>query len=118
MKKLISVLLLSVVSFAYAGVDEGMEAILKAAEQGHAIAQYNLGVMYGTGKGVPKNAKIAYILFNIAASKGDDNAVKGRDMVLNILTPADRADAQRISTRLYNSKNFATDLRKLLNGQK
>ena len=90
----------------------------KAAEQGFASAQSNLGVIYGIGKGVPQNDKIAYILFNIAASKGDDNAVKGRDMMLEKLSSADRADAQRISTWLYNSKNFATDLRKLLNGQK
>jgi TPR repeat protein len=34
------------------------------------------------GKGVPQNHKIAYILFNLAASKGNDNAVKNRDMAL------------------------------------
>ena len=89
----------------------------KAAEQGYAMAQSNLGAMYAKGEGVPQNYKIAYILFNLAASKGGDSAVKNRDMVLNTLTPADRADAQRISTRLYNSKNFAADLRKLLKAQ-
>lgn len=87
----------------------------KAAEQGDAIAQYNLGVMYAKGVGMPQNDKLAYILFNLAASKGDNNAIKNRDIMLKTLTPADRADAQRISTRLYNSKNFAVDLRKLLN---
>jgi hypothetical protein len=29
----------------------------KAADQGHAKAQYNLGVMYANGKGVLKDAK-------------------------------------------------------------
>ena len=91
---------------------------LKAAEQGDASAQYNLGVMYANGEGIPQDDKIAYILFNLAASKGNDNAVKGRDIILKQLTPTARMDAQRISTRLYNSKNFATDLRKLLNSKK
>jgi TPR repeat protein len=91
---------------------------IKAAQQGHVSAQYNLGLMYAKGQGVPQNYKIAYILFNMAASKGNDNAVKARDMALSELTPAARADAQRISTRLYNAKDFAADLRKLLNGQK
>ena len=90
----------------------------KAAEQGDASAQYNLGLMYAKGEGVPQNYKLAYILFNLAASKGGDNAVKVRDITLDKLTPAERADAQRISTRLYNSKNFAAELRKVLNSKK
>ena len=90
----------------------------KAAEQGYASAQNNLGGMYGNGEGVPQNHKIAYILFNLAAGKSDDNAVKNREIVLKVLTPIDRADAQRISTRLYNAKDFATELRKVLNAQK
>ena len=33
---------------------EAAEWYLKAAEQGYAIAQYNLGFMYEAGRGVPK----------------------------------------------------------------
>lgn len=153
MKKLISVLLLCVVSFAYAGVDEGMEAILKAAEQGNAdaqlvvgdryaygkgvpqdytqaivwytkaaeqwnaSAQFHLAEMYALGQGVSQNDKIAYILSNLAASKGGDFIVSYRDIISKKLTPTARMDAQRISTQLYNSKKFATDLRKLLNAK-
>ncbi len=87
----------------------------KAAEQGFAEAQNNLGNMYANGQGVPQNHKLAYILFNLAASKGDDNAVKARDVALEKLTPTAKIDAQSISTQLYNSKNLAADLRKLLN---
>ena len=90
----------------------------KAAEQGHPIAQYNLGAMYAKGVGMPQNDKLAYILFNMAASKGADDAIKNRDIMLKTLTPADRADAQRISTHLYNAKDFAAELRKVLKGQK
>lgn len=97
---------------------KAMSWYLKAVEQGHVSAQNNLGNMYAKGEGVPQDYKIAYILFNLAASKGSDNAVKGRDIILKQLTPTARMDAQRISTRLYNSKNFAAELRKLLNSQK
>ena len=89
----------------------------KAAEQGDAKAQYNLGIMYGSGQGIPQNYKIAYILFNLAASNGL-NDTENRDKVLTKLSPATIEDAQRITLQLYNSKNFAVDLRKLLNSQK
>jgi TPR repeat protein len=89
----------------------------KAAQKGNSKAQFNLATMYDEGKGVPQNHKIAYILFNLAASKGYSDAVINRDVALKMLTPAAREDAQRISTRLYNSKDFAADLRNLLNGQ-
>ena len=89
----------------------------KAAEQGFAVAQSNLGFMYAMGKGIPQNYKIAYILFNLAASNGL-NDTENRDKVLTKLSPATIEDAQRITLQLYNSKNFAVDLRKLLNSQK
>ncbi len=89
----------------------------KAAEQGNASAQFNLGVMYNNGQGVPQNYKIAYILFNLAASN-DSNNTKNRDIALTKLSPSAAEDAQRITMQLYNSKNFAVDLRKLLNSQK
>ena len=129
MKNLIVVVLLCTTSLAYAGFDEGFDAykkgnyaaalkeFKKAAEKGEASAQFNLGNMYGKGEGVPQDYKIAYILFNIAASKGDDSAVINRDIVLSKLTPAARMEAQRISTLLYNTKNFSAEFRKLLNSQ-
>ena len=41
----------------------------KAADQGLARAQYNLGVMYFEGLGVKRDNVQAYILFNLAASR-------------------------------------------------
>lgn len=90
----------------------------KAAEQGDAVAQYNLALMYAKGQGVPQNYKIAYILFNLAASNGDADATQNRDIAAAKLSPATIEDAQRITMQLHNSKNFAADLRKLLNSQK
>ena len=45
-----------------------------AAEQGLADAQFNLGLMYETGRGVPKDYVQAYAWFNIAAAQGSKTA--------------------------------------------
>ncbi len=42
-----------------------------AAEQGDAHAQYNLGVMYGNGRGVPRDETGAVRWFQLAAEQGD-----------------------------------------------
>ena len=41
-----------------------------AAEQGYAEAQYNLGVMYGYGRGVVQNYKEAVKWYRLAAEQG------------------------------------------------
>jgi TPR repeat protein len=41
-----------------------------AADQGHADAQYNLGLMYYNGHGVPKNYPEAAKWFRVAADQG------------------------------------------------
>ena len=40
------------------------------AEQGHAKSQFNLGVMYQKGQGVPKNYKTAVKWYRLAAKQG------------------------------------------------
>ena len=129
MKKLACTLLLLSSALVQAGFDEGLVAADKGdyqtafkewkplAEQGDASAQYNLGIMYGTGQGIPQNYKIAYILFNLAASNGGADVTQNRDIAAAELSPATIEDAQRITLQLYNSKNFAADLRKLLSSQ-
>ncbi|MEE2933563.1 MAG: tetratricopeptide repeat protein [Pseudomonadota bacterium] len=44
------------------------------AKQGHAKSQYNLGVMYRDGQGVPKNYKTAAKWYTLAAKQGYANA--------------------------------------------
>ena len=41
------------------------------AEQGNAIAQYNLGLMYRKGRGVPQDDKTAVKWYRLAAKQGD-----------------------------------------------
>ena len=44
------------------------------AEAGSASAQYNLGVMYGKGQGVPQDYKEAVKWYRLAAEQGDADA--------------------------------------------
>ncbi len=44
------------------------------AEQGNAGAQFNLGLMYGDGQGVPQNYKTAIKWFRLAAKQGHPRA--------------------------------------------
>ena len=46
-----------------------------AAEQGDANAQYNLGVRYGAGEGVPPDDAEAVRWFRLAAEQGDATAL-------------------------------------------
>ena len=48
--------------------------LLPLAEQGDAAAQYNLGLMYYTGQGVPQDYKEAVKFFSLSAEQGDAGA--------------------------------------------
>ncbi|MGB3097213.1 MAG: tetratricopeptide repeat protein, partial [Candidatus Deferrimicrobiaceae bacterium] len=73
----------------------------KAGEQGDAQAQYNLGLMYDKGQGVPQNYILAHMWFNLAVSalegKGRNDAEKIRDLVASKMTPAQIAEAERLA---------------------
>ncbi len=74
---------------AHAGFDEGLSAAnsgdfrkafeewLPLAEQGDALAQLILGVMYGNGQGVPQDYKEAVVWFRQAAEQDDAKAQFG-----------------------------------------
>ena len=47
-----------------------------AADQGNAVAQYNLGICYEFGKGVAKDLDEAIRLYRLAAEQGHENAKK------------------------------------------
>jgi TPR repeat protein len=73
-----------------------------AAAQGDASAQFNLGVMFRDGWGVPQDYVSAHMWLNLAASRFSasekelrDKAVFGRDGIIAKMTPAQIAEAQR-----------------------
>jgi hypothetical protein len=69
----------------------------KAADQGNAAAQLNLGIVYDNGWGVAQNYVIAYMWFSLAAAMGDSDAARSRDSDAEKLTPAQIAKAQRLA---------------------
>ena len=73
-------------------------AQLKAlGNKGDADAQVNLGVMYATGEGVPKDLVIAYMWANLAAAQGNFGAKATREALKKEMTPAQIAEGQRLS---------------------
>ncbi|MDA9260602.1 hypothetical protein N9P58_01920 [Puniceicoccaceae bacterium] len=71
--------------------------IRKAAEQGHAAAQFNLGEMYANGDGITKDAVIAYMWFNLAASQDYEDAKENKGMLSEKMTREQIAEAQKLS---------------------
>ena len=71
----------------------------RAAEQGHARAQYNLGGMYRKGRGVPQDAAEAHMWLSIAASRSTgaerEQIVTARAAVAARMTPTDLREAER-----------------------
>ena len=67
------------------------------ADQGHAMAQTNLGILYAKGQGVPQDFVRAYMWFTLAGSFGNSESAKYRDIVASHMTPAQIAEAQRLA---------------------
>ena len=54
--------------------EETLDAVRQPAEQGDVEAQYNLGVMYGMGRGVPLDDAEAVRWYRLAAEQGEARA--------------------------------------------
>ena len=77
---------------------EAMRWYTKAALQDNADAQSNLGAMYSRGEGgVIRDMVTAYMWRNLAAAKGDEIAKTARDALEKSMTPAQIAEAQKLS---------------------
>ncbi|MGO9422541.1 MAG: sel1 repeat family protein, partial [Roseiarcus sp.] len=59
----------------------------KAADQGNAGAQLNLGAMYDNGRGVPQDHVLAYMWANLAASRAADSETRAQRLRTAILQP-------------------------------
>jgi len=67
------------------------------AESGDATAQYNLGVFYDNGLGVPQDKINAYMWLSLAAAQGREGAAAIRDLMARGTTPAQIAEAQKLT---------------------
>jgi TPR repeat protein len=85
------------------GQEQGKSALddlIRAAEQGYADAQFNLGVAYANGQGVPQDYGEAHMWLNLAASRASRTDAKSyaevRDDLAGKMTPQQIAEAQRL----------------------
>ncbi|MGD8783769.1 MAG: SEL1-like repeat protein [Thioalkalispiraceae bacterium] len=69
--------------------------LLPLASAGNAHAQYALGLVYAEGRGVKQDNIQAYIWLSRAVAQDDEDARLLRDMLLNQMTEAEVAVAQR-----------------------
>ena len=76
---------------------EAVKWYRKAADQGYADAQFNLGFMYKEGLGVQQDYVQAHMWFSLAATTGDRGAAESRDNVANLMTPPQIAEAQKLA---------------------
>ncbi len=74
-----------------------IDAICEAAEQGDAKAQFILGMMYATGRGVRFDYVQAYVWLSLGASQQYRNAVKERKFVAARMTAAQIAKAREMA---------------------
>ena len=72
-----------------------------AARKDYASAQYNLGIMYAKGQGLPQDYVRAHAWFNIAATQGNEPAVNNRDVLSGVMTPSQIEAAQTLSRELW-----------------
>ncbi len=90
MNRVVSAVIIGLAAPAWAGFDEGVAAYERGdyetalrefrplAEQGDADAQFNLGIMYDNGRGVPQDYVQAVRWYRKAAEQGGAKAQDGR----------------------------------------
>ena len=79
----------------------------KAALQGHADAQFNLGLMYDKGHiGIPKNNETAYIWYKLSSEQGMEDAKRNFTSVEALMTTSEieRADSEATKLRVKINK--------------
>jgi hypothetical protein len=78
---------------------QGVAWFRKAAEQGYSVAQFNLGMGYASGLGVPQDDVEAHKWLNLAtaASMGvsEKQYADARDSLAKRMTPEQIAEAQK-----------------------
>ena len=58
---------------------------------------HDLGVIYAKGLGVPQDFVRAHMWFSLAASQGEQMAVKSLEMAERQMTPAQITEAQKLA---------------------
>jgi TPR repeat protein len=67
-----------------------------AADQGLALAQFNLGLMYANGLG-PQDYVQAHMWLSLSATQGTQDAPRNREIVERHMTTAEIAEARELA---------------------
>ena len=94
---LIALFLLLAVGCKRADAGKSFQETKIEAEKGNARAQSNIGFMYAMGQGVPKDEVEAYKWFLLAGAQGDEDAKEIIPFIEGNITPAQRAEGQRLA---------------------
>jgi TPR repeat protein len=82
---------------------EAVKWYRKAANQGDARAQFDLGNMYLSGEGVLQDDKKAYMWWSVARANDDDKADHNIKSIIQRMTPADIATAEDMARQCLAS---------------
>jgi len=82
---------------------EAVKWYRKAAEQGDASAQYNLGYKYVQGEGIPENNIKAYVWWSMAKTQGQESAKVNLEILKPQMTKQQIAEAQSLAAQCYES---------------
>ena len=93
--------LLSFSLLASAVFAEDLAETRKKTEQGEALAQFNLGLMYDNGTGVPKDLVQAHMWWNIAGAKGNEGAKKNLAEVEKQMSSEQKAEATMLAREMF-----------------
>jgi len=80
--------------------EDAVQLLRQQAEAGDSAAQFNLGLMYANGEGVPKDLVMAYMWINLAAATGGEHIETfkaARDRLESLMTRDQIAEAQKQS---------------------
>lgn len=78
-------------------IAEAMKWYRRAADQGLTVAQFNVGFGYASGQGVSQDEVTAHMWFNLSAAQGSRDAATNRDIIEQIMTPAQIAEAKKLA---------------------
>lgn len=82
--------------------DKARSLLEEAAADGNAKAQFDLARMWQNGWGGEKNASMAYAYYEFAAQKDFKPAIKARDSLLAMLSPAQVTESQALLEKLQS----------------
>jgi hypothetical protein len=70
----------------------------KSAEQGLAVAQANLGVLYAFGKGVSQNYVQSYKWLDLASAANITAAQRNRDKIAKMMSPTQIKEGKKLAS--------------------